>query len=155
MVIEAILDVTIKGLGKHGVTSIFPCGIFQYKKGINDKPGTPNYYLFRKALQSTAKRIYPNFANLDWSNQQDWKKYDLRIRTEVINEFDNEDTKKLIQKVKDNPEYALDHFRLYVDYYGLHIADEELPIELFSTMGKRNTTAHVKPCEPCLMGVAA
>ncbi|MCH5167441.1 MAG: hypothetical protein J1F35_06050 [Erysipelotrichales bacterium] len=154
MVTDAILDVTIKGLGEHGVTSIFPCGIFQYKKGVNDKPRTPNYHLFRKALKSTAKRIYPNYANCDWSNQKSWKEYDLKIRTEVLNELNEDDTEKLISKVKQDPEFALDHFRLIYDYYGLHVIEEELPIELFSTMGKRNTTAHVKFREPSLLGVA-
>lgn len=36
-------------------------------KGVNDKPGTPNYDLKIKALESCSKRIYPNFANVDWS----------------------------------------------------------------------------------------
>ena len=36
-------------------------------KGINKEPGTPNYDLFRLALQSTAQRLYPNYANVDWS----------------------------------------------------------------------------------------
>lgn len=68
MVIKALLDVSIKGLGKLHRTSIFPCGIFQYMKGVNDKPGTPNYDLYRLALKSTALRLYPNYANVDWSN---------------------------------------------------------------------------------------
>ena len=32
MVTKALLEVSIEGLGKNGVTSIFPCGIFQIKK---------------------------------------------------------------------------------------------------------------------------
>ncbi len=67
MVIKALLSVSIEGLGKLHKTSIFPCGIFQYMKGVNDKPGTPNYDLYRMALESTAKRLYPNYANVDWS----------------------------------------------------------------------------------------
>ena len=67
MITKAILDVCIKGLGKHGITSIFPCLIFQYMKGVNDAPGTPNYDLYRLALKSTAQRIYPNYCNVDWS----------------------------------------------------------------------------------------
>ena len=67
MVTKAILDVSIKGIGKIDRTSVFPCGIFQYMKGVNDKPDTPNYDLFRLALKSTAKRLYPNYANVDWS----------------------------------------------------------------------------------------
>jgi ribonucleoside-triphosphate reductase (formate) len=64
----AILDVSLKGLGRYGQTSIFPCSIFQYMKGVNDKPGTPNYDLKIRALESTAHRLYPNYANVDWSN---------------------------------------------------------------------------------------
>ena len=46
MVIKALLDGSIKGVGKLHKTAIFPCGIFQYMKGVNDKPGTPNYDLY-------------------------------------------------------------------------------------------------------------
>ena len=67
MVIKALLDGSIKGVGKVHKTPIFPCGIFQYWKGVNDKPGTPNYDLFQLALKSTAQRLYPNYANVDWS----------------------------------------------------------------------------------------
>ena len=67
MIIKALLEGSIKGVGKLHKTAIFPCGIFQYMKGVNDKPGTPNYDLYRLALESTAKRLYPNYANVDWS----------------------------------------------------------------------------------------
>lgn len=67
MVIKALLEGSIKGVGKFHKTSIFPCGIFQCMKGINRKPGDPNYDLFRLALKSTAQRLYPNYANVDWS----------------------------------------------------------------------------------------
>ena len=67
MVIEALLNGSIKGVGKLHKTSIFPCGIFQCAKGINRAPGDPNYDLFKLALKSTAQRLYPNYANVDWS----------------------------------------------------------------------------------------
>ena len=67
MVIKALLDGSIKGVGKLHKTSIFPCGIFQLGKGINRKPEDPNYDLYQLALKSTAKRLYPNYANIDWS----------------------------------------------------------------------------------------
>lgn len=67
MVTKAILDVSIKGLGKLHKTSIFPCGIFQCMKGVNRKEGDPNYDLFKLALKSTSQRLYPNYANVDWS----------------------------------------------------------------------------------------
>jgi len=68
MVIKALLDGSIKGVGKFHRTSIFPCGIFQCWKGVNRHPGDPNYDLFRLALKSTSTRLYPNYANVDWSN---------------------------------------------------------------------------------------
>ena len=67
MITKALLEGSIKGVGKLHKTAIFPCGIFQYMKGVNDKPETPNYDLFQLALESTAKRLYPNYANVDWS----------------------------------------------------------------------------------------
>ena len=78
MIIKAILDVSIKGIGKTGRTPIFPCGIFQCMKGVNRKPGEPNYDLFRLALQSTAKRLYPNMCNCDWSGNAGYDKNDPR-----------------------------------------------------------------------------
>ena len=67
MVTKALLEGSIKGVGRFHKTPIFPCGIFQYMKGVNDKPGTPNYELYKMALESTSKRLYPNYANVDWS----------------------------------------------------------------------------------------
>ena len=67
MITEALLNVSIEGLGPLRKTSIFPCGIFQSMEGVNRKPGDPNYDLFQLALKSTATRLYPNYANVDWS----------------------------------------------------------------------------------------
>ena len=67
MVTKALLQVSIEGLGRLHKTSIFPCGIFQCMTGVNRKPGDPNYDLFQLALRSTAQRLYPNYANVDWS----------------------------------------------------------------------------------------
>ena len=76
MVTKALLDVSIKGIGKLHKTSIFPCGIFQCMKGVNRKLGDPNYDLFRLALRSTAQRLYPNYANVDWSGNEGYNKND-------------------------------------------------------------------------------
>lgn len=76
LVIQALLDCSIEGVGKLHKTPIFPCGIFQCAKGINRKPGDPNYDLFQLALKSTAKRLYPNYANVDWSGNEGYDKND-------------------------------------------------------------------------------
>ena len=67
LVTKCLIEGSIKGIGKLHKTSIFPCGIFQCMKGVNREPGDPNYDLFRLALKSTAQRLYPNYANVDWS----------------------------------------------------------------------------------------
>ena len=67
MVTKALLDGSLAGVGKFHKTPIFPCGIFQCMKGVNRAPGDPNYDLFKLALKSTAQRLYPNYANVDWS----------------------------------------------------------------------------------------
>ena len=67
MITKALLNASIEGTGKLHKTSIFPCGIFQCMKGVNRAPGDPNYDLFQLALKSTAQRLYPNYANVDWS----------------------------------------------------------------------------------------
>ena len=47
-------------------------------KGVNRAPGDPNYDLFRLALRSTAQRLYPNYANVDWSVNEGYDRNDPR-----------------------------------------------------------------------------
>lgn len=84
MVTKAILDTSIEGLGKLHKTSIFPCSIFQCMKGVNRKPGDPNYDLFRFALKSTAQRLYPNYVNVDWSNNAGYDRNDPATYTSTM-----------------------------------------------------------------------
>ena len=76
IVTKALLDVSIEGLGKLHKTSIFPCGIFQCMKGVNREPGDPNYDFYKLALASTAKRLYPNYANVDWTGNAGYDRND-------------------------------------------------------------------------------
>lgn len=64
MVTRNLLLAVEAGLG-YGETAIFPISIFKLKKGVNRYPGDPNYDLKRLALRVTAKRLFPNFINLD------------------------------------------------------------------------------------------
>lgn len=93
MVTKALLEGSLKGVGKLHKTAIFPCGIFQCMKGINRKPGEPNYDLFQLALKSTAQRLYPNYANVDWSVNEgydinDPKTYVSTMGCRTYNGFD-------------------------------------------------------------------
>ena len=47
-------------------------------EGVNDKPGTPNYDLYQLALKSTSIRLYPNYANVDWSGNAGFDPEDPR-----------------------------------------------------------------------------
>ena len=78
MIIKALLEGSIKGVGKLHKTPIFPCGIFQMMKGVNREKGDPNYDLYQLALESTAKRLYPNYANVDWSGNAGYDVNDPR-----------------------------------------------------------------------------
>lgn len=78
MVTKALLEGSIKGVGKLHKTAIFPCGIFQCMKDVNRKPGDPNYDLFQLALKSTAQRLYPNYVNVDWSVNAGYDRNDPR-----------------------------------------------------------------------------
>jgi len=94
MVIKALLEGSIKGVGKFHKTPIFPCGIFQLGKRINRKPGDPNYDLYQLALKSTAQRIYPNYANIDWSGNAGYDPNDPKTY------FSTMGKRKLIAHVK-------------------------------------------------------
>ena len=78
MVIKALLEGSLAGVGRIHKTSIFPCGIFQCMKGVNREEGDPNYDLFKLALRSTATRLYPNYANVDWSGNAGYDLNDPR-----------------------------------------------------------------------------
>lgn len=106
------------------------------KKGINRKPGDPNYHLFKKALISTSKRIYPNYANCDWSNQKAWKKADVDVKERVIGELSEVETKMLIERLKNDKTLAEKLSILSFDNNKIVIDTEEKPYEYFGTMGK-------------------
>lgn len=133
MVTQALLEVSIEGLGKYKKTSIFPCGIFQYKKGINDKVGTPNYDLKKLALKSCSMRLYPNWANCDWSNQTAWFKKDRADKQAYIDTLPENEREKLASLLEQNPKYQ----SIFDLDATLHVTYNERPSELFSTMGCR------------------
>lgn len=68
LVTEWLLKASIDGIGKYHRTPIFPISIFQLKEGVNKNPGDPNYDLKQLAIESTSKRLYPNYVNCDCKN---------------------------------------------------------------------------------------
>ncbi len=64
LVIREVLNAIDAGLG-NGETPIFPISVFQLKSGVNYNVDDPNYDLFRQACKVSAKRLFPNFVNID------------------------------------------------------------------------------------------
>lgn len=137
MVIKALLDVAISGIGKLHKTSVFPCCIFQYDKNINGRKGTPNYDFYRLALQCTAKRLYPNYCNSAWSNQHSAIVDDRNTKQEVIDSLTEKQKDILLVKLSENPELAsmldivIKNNELTINFKYEH------PYEINSTMGCR------------------
>lgn len=112
------------------------------KKGVNKNPSDPNYDLFKLACKCTAKRLYPNYANCDCSNQQSWIKQDRELKQNIIDNLTEEEYTRLQQYLYHNPEISNRlSIKLTDDCNQIYVDWTETPEELFSTMGCRTQTA--------------
>lgn len=64
LISKCYLEVHKKGLGKDETTPVFPKVLFFLEDGINMKPTDPNYDLKVLAMETAAKRIYPDFVSV-------------------------------------------------------------------------------------------
>lgn len=64
MIVKNVLLATQKGLGRFE-TPIFPVQIFKIKESVNLNPNSKNYDLFKLAIKTSAKRLFPNFTFCD------------------------------------------------------------------------------------------
>lgn len=60
---RSILQVRIKGIGKEGITPVFPKLVFFIEEGLNLKPEDPNYDIKQLALECASKRMYPDIIS--------------------------------------------------------------------------------------------
>lgn len=60
---KAILRVRIKGLGKDGLTAVFPKLVFFVEDGLNLNKEDPNYDVKQLALECASKRLYPDIIS--------------------------------------------------------------------------------------------
>lgn len=103
MVINNYLLALEDGLGK-GETPIFPISIFKVKEGVNYFEEDPNYDLFKQAIKTSAKRLFPNFSFLDADfNHQYYKEgnYETEItymgcRTRVMSDVTDPDNEVVV-----------------------------------------------------------
>ena len=124
LITESLLRAWKKGIGVNGLTPIFPCGVFQVKKGVNNEPGTPNFDLYQKALAICPDRIYPNFSNGDWSVQVNAFNKSQALKEKTLCNIYNND-KELFEKIAKLPQEIQETL-------GFHIVDDgstELTVE--------------------------
>ena len=138
---ESFYRASILGIGKFGRTSIFPCQIFQYDKDVNGKEGTPNYEFYQKALNSTVRRLYPNYANSNWSVQIEGMKKDRALKREVIRALDSSTYESLVKVFIKNPEVGK-KINVYVENGHLIVSEKVRPEEDFSSMGCRTNNGY-------------
>lgn len=138
---ESFYRASILGIGKFGRTSIFPCQIFQYDKDVNGKEGTPNYEFYQKALNSTVRRLYPNYANSNWSVQKEGIKKDRALKREVLRSLDQTIYNSLVNLFTKHPEVG-DKINIAVENHQLVVTEKVRPEEDFSTMGCRTNNGY-------------
>lgn len=138
---ESFYRASILGIGKYGRTSIFPCQIFQYDIAVNGKEGTPNYDFYLKALNSTVRRLYPNYANCNWSVQKEGIKKDRTLKKEVIRSLSSEQYEGLVKLFKKNPKIG-EKINIEVVNNELTVTEKVQPTEDFSTMGCRTNNGY-------------
>lgn len=63
MIQKAILKNRIRGLGKKGITPVFPKLVMFMEKGINLDPEDRNYDIKKLALECASKRMYPDIIS--------------------------------------------------------------------------------------------
>ncbi|MGL6069871.1 anaerobic ribonucleoside-triphosphate reductase [Craterilacuibacter sp.] len=66
---QSILRIRIKGLGKDGITPVFPKLVFFIDAGINLAPQDPNYDIKQLALECASKRMYPDIISAALNRQ--------------------------------------------------------------------------------------
>lgn len=63
MIQKAILKNRIRGLGKEGITPVFPKLVMFMEKGVNMDPEDRNYDIKKLALECASKRMYPDIIS--------------------------------------------------------------------------------------------
>ena len=66
---RAILQVRIRGMGKEGITPVFPKLVFFIEEGVNLKAEDPNYDIKQLALECASKRMYPDIISAKLNRQ--------------------------------------------------------------------------------------
>lgn len=65
---STLLSVRKAGMSENHMTAIFPKLVFLSRKEINRSSGSPNYDLYKQAIDCSKTRLYPDYLSLDGEN---------------------------------------------------------------------------------------
>ena len=58
----------------------------------------------RRSIESTSKRLYPNYCLTNWSNHEKWVDLDRKNKQEYIDSLNEDDYNALINQLEKHPE---------------------------------------------------
>lgn len=125
MIVKNVLLATDKGLGRSE-TPIFPVQIFKIKKSVNLDPKSKNYDLFKLAIKTSAKRLFPNFTFCDSPyNAQYYKEGHPETEIAVMGCADKNEKITFIYKDTMYDLSFIDAFNFLKDEFGVYKKTEK------------------------------
>ena len=125
MIVKNVLLATQKGLGRSE-TPIFPVQIFKIKESVNLDPKSKNYDLFKLAIQTSAKRLFPNFTFCDSPyNAQYYKEGHPETEIAVMGCADKNEKITFIYKDTMYDLSFIDAFNFLKDEFGVYKKTEK------------------------------
>lgn len=125
MIVKNVLLATQKGLGRSE-TPIFPVQIFKIKESVNLNPNSKNYDLFKLAIKTSAKRLFPNFTFCDSPyNAQYYKEAHPETEIAVMGCADKNEKITFIYKDTMYDLSFIDAFNFLKDEFGVYKKTEK------------------------------
>lgn len=125
LITKNVLLATDKGLGRSE-TPIFPVQIFKLKRSVNTRPDSKNYDLFKLAIKTSAKRLFPNFTFCDSPfNAQYYKEGHPETEIAVMGCADKNEKITFIYKDTMYDLSFIDAFNFLKDEFGIYKKTEK------------------------------
>lgn len=125
LITKNVLLATDKGLGRSE-TPIFPVQIFKLKRSVNTRPDSKNYDLFKLAIKTSAKRLFPNFTFCDSPfNAQYYKEGHPETEIAVMGCADKNEKITFIYKDTMYDLSFMDAFNFLKDEFGIYKKTEK------------------------------
>ena len=91
--------------------------------------------MFKLAIKSTVKRLYPNYANVEWTVNKEAIAYDRSVKIDILNSLSNAEIVILTRFFKTNPK-IMNLLRLQIKDGVIIPVMTEYPDEIMGTINK-------------------